>query len=263
MRIAGTVLIVAAVNDTQAACAVNQVIIRAQVALSDKPVPEETRKMLETGSSAYMRPLPGAARMYPETDVLPVIVDEDRLNTITIPELLTVKAERFAQEYAIDLNYATRLVLSEKLPLFERAVAEGIKPKLAVFTILSTCTELRREGVEVGKISDEDYLATWHAVDTGRAAKEAIPDLFRGLASGDTLDEVLQKLAPAVSRQDLESIIHTIITDRSDFVLQKGQAALGPLMGVVMSEVRGSVDGKVVSEILKKEISAVLAAKKP
>jgi Glu-tRNA(Gln) amidotransferase subunit E-like FAD-binding protein len=34
-------------------------------------------------------------------------------------------------------------------------------------------------------------------------------------------------------------------------------------MGVVMSEVRGSVDGKVVSEILKKEISAVLAAKKP
>jgi len=77
------------------------------------------------------------------------------------------------------------------------------------------------------------------------------------------LDEVLQKLAPAVSRQDLESIIHTIITDRSDFVLQKGQAALGPLMGVVMSEVRGSVDGKVVSEILKKEISAVLAAKKP
>jgi Glu-tRNA(Gln) amidotransferase subunit E-like FAD-binding protein len=34
-------------------------------------------------------------------------------------------------------------------------------------------------------------------------------------------------------------------------------------MGVVMSEVRGSVDGKMVSEILKKEISAAMAAKKP
>jgi Glu-tRNA(Gln) amidotransferase subunit E-like FAD-binding protein len=32
---------------------------------------------------------------------------------------------------------------------------------------------------------------------------------------------------------------------------------------VVMSEVRGSVDGKIVSEILKKEIAAILAAKKP
>jgi len=257
------VVIVAAVSDTQAACAVNQVIIRARVALSDKPVPEETRKMLETGSSAYMRPLPGAARMYPETDVLPVIVDDVRLDSISVPELLTAKAQRYAQEYAIDRNYATQLALSEKLPLFERAVAEGIKPKLAVFTILSTCTELRREGVEVGKISDEDFLATWHAVESGRAAKEAIPDLFRGLASGDTFDEVLRKLAPAISRQDLESIIHSIVAERIDFVLQKGQAALGPLMGVVMSEVRGSVDGKVVSEILKKEISAILAAKKP
>jgi len=256
------VVIVAAVNDIQAACALNQVIFRAQLALSDKPVPEETRKMLETGSSAYMRPLPGAARMYPETDVLPVIVDDDRWNATTVPELLTTKAQRYAQEYSIDRNYATRLALSEKLPLFERAVAEGIKPKLAVFTILSTCTELRREGVELGTISDEDYLATWHAVESGRAAKEAIPDLLRGLASGNTFDEVLQKLAPAVSRQDLESIIHKIIADRSDFVLQKGQAALGPLMGVVMNEVRGSVDGKIVSEILKKEIAATLAAKK-
>ena len=257
------VVIVAAVNDTQAACAVSQVIIRAHLALSDKPVPEETRKMLETGSSAYMRPLPGAARMYPETDVLPVIVDDERWNAITVPELLTAKAERYAQEYSIDRNYATRLALSEKLPLFERAVAEGIKPRLAVFTILSTRTELRREGVPVEKITDEDYLATWHAVENGRAAKEVIPDLLRGLASGNTFEEVLQKLAPAVSREDLESIIHRIIVARSDFVLQKGQAALGPLMGVVMSEVRGSVDGKIVSEILKKEIAATLAAKKP
>ena len=73
---------------------------------------------------------------------------------------------------------------------------------------------------------------------------------------------MLQKLAPAVSRQDLESIIHKIIADRSDFVLQKGPASLAPLMGVVMSEVRGSVDGKIVSEILKKEIATTLAAKK-
>ena len=257
------VVIVAAVNDHQAACALNQVIIRAQLAVSDKPVPEETRKMLEAGSSAYMRPLPGAARMYPETDVLPLIVDDNRWNSTTVPELLTVKAQRYAQEYSIDRNYATQLALSEKLPLFERAVAEGIKPRLAVFTILSTSTELRREGVEVGKISDEDYLATWHAVESGRAAKEAIPDLLRGLASGNTIEEVLQKLAPTVSREDLESIIHKIIADRSDFVLQKGQAALGPLMGVVMHEVRGSVDGKMVSEILKKEIALTLAAKKP
>jgi glutamyl-tRNA(Gln) amidotransferase subunit E len=57
-------------------------------------------------------------------------------------------------------------------------------------------------------------------------------------------------------------MIHRIVADRSEFVEQKGKAALGPLMGVVMKEVRGSVDGKVVSELLKKEIDAALAHKK-
>jgi glutamyl-tRNA(Gln) amidotransferase subunit E len=256
------VVIVAAASETQAECALHQVIIRARQAFSDNPVPEETRKMLETGSSAYMRPLPGAARMYPETDVLPVIIDDERWNGVTVPELLTAKAQRFAQEYAIDRNYATQLALSEKLPLFERALAEGIKPKLAAFTILSTCTELRREGVTVEKISDEDYLATWHAVENGRTAKEAVPDIFRGLASGDSFECVIGQLAPAVSREELECIIHRIIADRSEFVNQKGRAALGPLMGVVMSEVRGSADGKIVSELLRKEIDAALAGKK-
>jgi glutamyl-tRNA(Gln) amidotransferase subunit E len=70
------------------------------------------------------------------------------------------------------------------------------------------------------------------------------------------------KLAPAVSYEELESVIKKIVADRSDFVARKGMNALGPLMGVVMAEVRGSVDGKMVSEILKKEINATLAAKK-
>ncbi len=257
------VVIVAASSNTQAQCAIHQVIGRARQAFSEQPVPEETRKMLETGSSAYMRPLPGAARMYPETDVLPVIIDDQRWNRVTVPELLTAKADRFAREYGIDLNYATQLALSEKLPLFERALAEGIKPKLAAFTILSTVTELRREGVAIEKIADGDYLATWHAVESGKAAKEAIPDLFRRIAAGDSFDEVIRKLAPVVSRQDLESLIRRIIADRSEFVKQKGNAALGPLMGLVMTEVRGSVDGKIVSELLRKEIEATLAGKKP
>jgi glutamyl-tRNA(Gln) amidotransferase subunit E len=256
------VVIVAAASERQAECALHQVIGRARQAFSDKPVPEETRKMLETGSTAYMRPLPGAARMYPETDVLPVIIDDERWNRVAVPELLTAKAQRFAQEYAIDRNYATQLALSEKLPLFERALAEGIKPKLAAFTILSTSTELRRDGVTVEKISDEDYLATWHAVESGRTAKEAVPDILRGLASGDSFECVIGKLAPAVSRQELESVIHRIIADRSEFVKHKGRAALGPLMGVVMSEVRGAADGKTVSELLRKEIDAALAGKK-
>ena len=52
------------------------------------------------------------------------------------------------------------------------------------------------------------------------------------------------------------------MTERAEFVTQKQKGALRPLMGVVMQEVRGSVDGKVMSELLRKEIELVLAQKK-
>jgi len=201
--------------------------------------------------------------MYPETDVLPVLIDEPRWEAVVIPELLTAKADRFVAAYGIERNYALQLAASDKLPLFEQAVAEGIKPKLAVFTILSTTTELRRDGVDVATIPDQAYLDTWHAVNSGKAAREAIPDIFRSIAEGCTFAEALVKLAPAVSREELEKIIQKIVIGRADFVQQKGMAALGPLMGVVMAEVRGSVDGKVVSELLKQEIGAATSPKKP
>jgi glutamyl-tRNA(Gln) amidotransferase subunit E len=255
------VVLVAGATEKQAACAIGQVITRARLALSDRPVPEETRKMLESGSTAYMRPLPGAARMYPETDVLPVLVDDARWDTVIVPELLTDRADRFAREYGIERNYALQLAASEKLPLFEQAVKSGIKPKLAVFTILSTITELRRDGVDVAKIPDHAFLETWNAVESGKAAREAIPEIFRTIAAGSTVKAALAKLAPAVSRDELEKIVKKIIAERRDFVVQKGKAALGPLMGVVMAEVRGSVDGRVVSELLKKEIDSATTPK--
>ena len=120
---------------------------------------------------------------------------------------------------------------------------------------------MRREGVEVQKVQDEALLRIWQAVETGKAAREVVPDLIKSIASGCSFDEAVSRLAPTVSREDLECIVRKIIDARSDFVIQKGNAALGPLMGLVMAEVRGSVDGKMVSETLRKEIAARLAKK--
>lgn len=256
------VILVSGSSPKQADCAWHQVAGRAKIALSEKPVPEETRKMLEEGSTAYMRPLPGAERMYPETDVLPVRIDEARWNAVTIPELLTVKAERFAKDFGLDPAVAKQMAFSEHRPLFERALADGIKPSLASRTLLATLKELRRDGVDTDKIPDDAIIAVLLAVEKGSAAKEAIPEVLTAIAGGSSVKDAMAKLAPTVSRDELEAVIKKIVTDRTEFVVQKQKGALGPLMGVVMQEVRGSVDGKVVSELLRKEIDLVLAQKK-
>lgn len=261
---ADCVIIAAGSTERQADCAMQQVIARARMALAG--VPEETRKMLESGSTAYMRPLPGAARMYPETDVLPVIVDVKRWEAVEIPELLTEKikrvSERFVADYKFNPAFAAQVASSEYLPRIERAIHEGINPDLAASTIVRVATELRREGTDIENLFGKDIdLKVLHAVREGKMAKEAIKDVFVSIASGVSLDDAIKKLAPAVSREDLERIVRKILADRAEFVNVKQKAALGPLMGVVMDEVRGSVDGKVVSEILRQELDRMLSEK--
>lgn len=242
----------------QAACAIRQVIRRAQIALGG--VPEETRKMLEGGKgTAYLRPLPGAARMYPETDVVPVRIDTARWEGFVLPELLSERAARFSRQLGLDPALARQVAFSELLPVFERAVNAGVKPTLASRTITATWRELRREGVPVDAITDDLVFAVLCAVEEGNMAKEAIPDVLRAVARGTPLDEILSaSSASSVSTTELEELVDRILVERETFVRNRGKAALGPLMGVVMERVRGKVDGKVVSEVLRNALDRFL-----
>ncbi|ADN37036.1 aspartyl-tRNA(Asn) amidotransferase, B subunit [Methanolacinia petrolearia DSM 11571] len=237
-------------------CAIGQIKKRAAMAFDG--VPEETRKMLEEGSSAYMRPLPGAARMYPETDVLPVDISGEYWDSLELPELITNKEKRFAGEFGLDESLARQMAYSSKAGLFEEAVSKGVKPNLAARTIYSTIRELRRDGVSTGRIRDEEIIELLLAVERGSAAKEAIPDILRAVSTGDSVSAAMEKIAPSVSEEELSAVIAGIIEDRIDFVKEQGMRSLGPLMGVVMKEMRGRVDGKVISEVLKKELQKVL-----
>ncbi|HJJ41934.1 MAG TPA: Glu-tRNA(Gln) amidotransferase subunit GatE [Methanocorpusculum sp.] len=249
------VVIVASTED-KCRCAMKMVIRRAEMAFEG--VPEETRKMLEEGSTAYMRPLPGAARMYPETDVLPVPVSKEYWDNIAIPELLTDKAERFVNEYGFDKEVARQIAYSEKLPLFEKAVEDGIRPSLASRTILSSIKELSRAGIPVDKISDDAVIAVMKTVEAGTAAKEAITNILAECAKGCSISEAVSKVAPAYSREELQQLVNKVVSERVDFIKSRGKTALGPVMGIIMKEVRGRIDGKVVSEVLNEELEKII-----
>ena len=249
-------VIIVAATEQKCRCAMQMIIRRAKMAFEG--VPEETRKILDGGSTAYMLPLPGAARMYPETDVLPVPVTKEHFESLKTPELLTDKAARFVSEYGMDEGMAHQIVYSEKLPLFERAVAEGIRPVFAARTILASLKELSRAGEDAANLPDEKVLGVMHAVEAGNAAKEAVLEILTACAKGLNVKDAIAKVAPSFSRDELTSLVKSVVSDRAEFIKQRGKSALGPVMGVVMKEVRGRIDGKVVSEVLNSELEKYL-----
>jgi len=73
------------------------------------------------------------------------------------------------------------------------------------------------------------------------------------------VDAAIAKVAPAISQADVEAVVRRIVAEREAFARERGMGALGPLMGVVMQELRGSVDGKVISETLRRELQRLLS----
>ncbi|HDI73632.1 MAG TPA: Glu-tRNA(Gln) amidotransferase GatDE subunit E, partial [Candidatus Korarchaeota archaeon] len=63
-----------------------------------------------------------------------------------------------------------------------------------------------------------------------------------------------------LSVEELDSIIDEAISRLSEKIRERGDRAYGMLMGEVMKEVRGKIDGSIVSERVRKKLEEFLQA---
>jgi glutamyl-tRNA(Gln) amidotransferase subunit E len=245
------VAIVADESET-AALAIEAVAERARAAIEG--VPEETRGANEDGTSRYLRPLPGAARMYPETDVPPVEPDPSEVET---PELLTAKVERYQAEYGLDAGLAEQVAYGRRMPLFEDVVSEGVDPTLAAGTLESTLTELRRDDVPVERLTDDHLKGTLVLARDGDLPKGSVGDLLRALAEEPSLtpeEATDREDLGGVSEDEVRDAVSEVVERNADQVEHEGMGAFSGLMGEAMGALGGKADGEVVSTVLREEI---------
>ncbi len=241
-----------------AALAADAVAERARTAVEG--VPEETRGANDDGTTRYLRPLPGAARMYPETDVPPVEPDPSEVET---PELLTDRADRYADELGLDTGLAEQVASDARMPLFETAVADGVDPTLAATTLVSTLTELRRDGVAVERLADDHLRDALTIVDGGDVPREGLDDLLRTLAGDPSMTAEAAVEAAGlggVSDEAVREAVREVVERNETQVREEGMAAFSALMGECMGALRGKAEGDAVSEVLREEIRRVEAA---
>jgi glutamyl-tRNA(Gln) amidotransferase subunit E len=219
-------------------------------------VPQDTRAADPDGTTHFTRPRPGAARMYPETDVVSIVVTPERIESLkgNLPEMPEEKLERFKTDYGINVKLARQVINSDHTQLFEE-----VDPTLLSVTLTETLKMLEREGMEIGKLSDDTLRGVFSLVGSGRTAKESIPEILTWLGSNPegTPEEALAELGLAMlTRDELRSLVEAKVSEKRELVERMGAKAAGPLMGVIMAELRGRAEAREVQALLREFLEA-------
>ena len=209
-----------------------------------KKLQKEVRKAEQDFSSSFLRPMPGAHRLYPETDVLPANVPKKYLEELKkkLPKLLSHKTEEFERKYGLPNQMAKEIIAYDNFELLVKTFS-----KIDPFTIANTLVNIPKEiktrfNMDSSKLTQKDFEEILSYLNEGKISKEAILDLLIKKIKNEKIDLTHFE---SVSDEELENEIKKIISEKPNL-------NIGDYMGLVMSKHRGKVDGKKIMEILKR-----------
>lgn len=205
-------------------------------------VPKEVRKANNDGTTTFLRPLPGAARLYPETDVPLIVPPRDIEVPITIDEKIKKNIELGLSK---DL---AKLIAKEKQEMFERFVDKfrNIKPSFIAEVVIPKIKEIKREGLDIEKIKEKDIEKMFLYLNEGKITKDSIDIILRNIAQG----KIRYADYFVLSDDELEREIKNIVEKN------KG-VGFNTLIGKVMSKLKGKAEGKKIVEITKRLIDSI------
>lgn len=244
-------------NPENAKDALKAVLERAKETL--KGVPEETRSANPDGTTRYMRPRPGAARMYPETDIPPTQITEEHIKKISsnLPELPEQKLKRLMENYKLNQKLAKQILDSEYSELFEVIVKESqVSPTTVAAFLTETLKALKREGIQIENLSENQIREIFRSLGAGELTKEALTDIAAWLSKHQNkgLREAINSLGlKIIPKEELEKMINSIIESNKE-IIETREDAFKIVMSIIMKEVRGKADAEIVSAVVKKRL---------
>lgn len=243
---------------------------RRQVALIEEggTVVQETRLFdSRKGETRSMRSKEHAHdyRYFPEPDLLPLIIEEERISTIkaAMPELPDEKKKRFIVEYGITPYDASVLVAEKDDAAFYEAVAVHGDPKLGANWVINELFGLLNDAgksVTESPVSAENLAKLTNLIKdgtiSGRIAKDVFAEMFETGKAADTIVEE-KGLKQVSDTGAIESLVEGVLAANPDKVEQyKGgkDKLLGFFVGQVMKQSQGKANPAMVNEVLKAKL---------
>jgi glutamyl-tRNA(Gln) amidotransferase subunit E len=248
----GDAFVLVAEKESVAHAALNAVLERARISL--KGVPKETRRATPEGTSEFMRPLPGSARMYPETDEPLVVIGEKYLKQVegSLSALPEEKLEEFIS-LGLSRELAGQLVKSRWVLRFEEFMNRfpEVKPSVIATMLISMPKEVRKRfNVDIEGLGEDKYAEVLCCLDEKKISRDAVPEILAELGRNpvsSVKDIINSKGFSLLSEDELGLIVDKVIKENP------GKPE-GMIIGRVMAEVRGKADADSVKAALGKRL---------
>jgi glutamyl-tRNA(Gln) amidotransferase subunit E len=217
----------------------------------------------QIGETVFLRPRPGASRMYPETDIPPIIVTSDEIKFAekNIPKTWDESLSDLQKKYQLNPQLTDQIFDSEYLELFEKICEnKHSSPNFVASILCSTITNLQRLGLEPNLLKTEEIIKTFEFLNLGKISKESIEIIFEQIMSGKSksVEEAIQKLSiGTLSQEELAEIVDDIIQKNIELIKKQGSHSIGSLMGIAMKSLRGKGSGEEINQLLQKKITDI------
>ena len=207
-------------------------------------------------------------RYFPDPDLLPLIVDEEWIETIkkTLPELPEQVYRRFTETYKLD-NNITDLLTEEKLvtSYFDQAVSLHNNPQaIANWITTELFGRLNKEGTTLTDcpISPENLAQLVKLIDdgtiSGKIAKTVFDDMFE---TGATPLHIVESkgLRQVSDTGFIQEAINRVVAANPE-QLQSYKAGktkvFGFFVGQIMKETQGKANPTLLNEMLRKTLDS-------
>ncbi|MFH1376619.1 MAG: Glu-tRNA(Gln) amidotransferase subunit GatE [Candidatus Woesearchaeota archaeon] len=201
-------------------------------------VKKEVRRAELDGTTSFLRPMPGASRMYPESDVKPIAITKELLKSIEVPELIDEKILRYEKE-GLSAELARSLVKEG----FNLEDYEYRIDKKLIANILVEIPKDMKSRLNVDyKFKDKDFRFVLEALSTNKITKDAVFDVMVDLAKGKIINLASYQ---AADLNKLEKEIKELVKDKKEL-------SIGALMGIIMTKYKGKCDGKTAASLIAK-----------
>jgi glutamyl-tRNA(Gln) amidotransferase subunit E len=236
--------------------ALSEIKIRAIEAT--KGVPNETRQAFDDGTTGFERILPGADRMYPDTDSPPVDVTPAWIAQLKaeLPEPAYKIEERLAAA-GVPSTLAEKVVVSPYLEVFESVLKKLKLPAELIWSVLRNLHVSDRQSI---RVYNGELLGVFEAYKKNQISKDSLYDIFKTIGGGNA--EPINQLLIKYKRIDIndtqvQAAIGQLLKETENWQFKNGDNRAKYICGQIKDKFAGCLDGAA----LYREIAAKIANK--